>query len=286
MGNLKEHFNKNWKNYLIGILLIIVLFNVLIGGLLSMGTSNFGSQKSLNYEAQYDRAGSSYYYDSGNDALGEEERKVIKNANLDLETKNFDKAKEQIQSSIDAHDATILSQSQNTYSNDYKRIYYTIKVDSQKLDIFLDEIKTYAEVERINIYSNDVTGTYADYSDRLQRYQTQIQAYEAMLLRKDLEVEDEIQIQNRIDQLEDGIFSLQKRVTNIDEDVAYSQVQISLREEQSVLSELDFLGLKDGFKLFLESLEAGIKFILTILGFILPFAIIYAIYRGIKKLVK
>ena len=284
MVNVKNHFMRNWKNYLIGFLVLIVLYSSLIGVVMRGSMNAFDSAKSLE-SAQYNR-GSSNYYGGGSDVPEQEDRKVVKNANVDVESGNFDESKKQIEASIEAHDALVLSKRQSTYKDEYKRMYYTLKVEVEKLNIFLDEIKTYGDVNSFNVYVNDVTGAYVDYSNRLERYEGQIQRYESMLAKPNLEIEDEIDIQDRIDDLEDDIFSIKSRMANIEEDVDYSDVRITLREEESILSQVDFLGLKDGFSLFMQSLEAGIKFILVMVGFLLPFGLIYVLYRVIRRFSK
>lgn len=287
MGNFTKHMSNYWKNYVIAILIILLLGISVIG--------NFGGgYKSLSLtESSYDMAyqnkaaprGGIYYNDAGF-APEEEIRKVIKNANLNLETNNYDYSKTQLETSINAHSVLILNQYENKYRDDYRQSSYSFKVPSDKLDIFLSELKNYGEVQNFNVYTNDVTGTYADYSDRLERYNEQIVKYRLMLSKTDLKIEEEIQISQRIDNIEDSIFYLTKQINNIDEDVTYSDVTLSLREEPSVWSEIDFLGFKDGFKMFMESLEAGIQFILYVLGFVLPFAIIYGIYRLFRRFTK
>ena len=281
--DIGKHFKHNWKNYLIGILVVIVVFGGLLNalvGMSGMGTDTFS--KSLAYDAEYSR--NSYYYDDGGFAPDSDERKVIRNANMNLESDNYDVAKTNVDRSVIAHSVIVLSQTENKYKDDYRNSNYRFKVPSSSLDLFLEELKGYGEVQYYNVYSNDVTGTYADYSARLERKQLQIQRYEARLASGDMEVEDEISLLKTIDSLEDEIFSLNKRISNIDEDVTYSDVSLSLKEEPSVWSEIDFLGLKDGFKLFVASMEGAIRTILVLAGFLLPFVLIYGVYRGLRKL--
>jgi len=274
----QNHFQVNWKNYIIGVLAVLFLGTIFLQGVVSPYNQSFSSSKMTN-DMAYESAGyarNSYYYENDGFAPDVEQRKVIKNANLQLEVVDYDKAKAQIQNSINNYETIVLSENQQKYREDYRVVYYTIKIKSDNLDAFLEELKTYGEVENINVYTNDVTGSYTDYTQRVERYSSQIVKYEAML-KKDIKIEEEIQIQNRIDQLEDQIFYLQKRISTIDEEVAYSDVSLTLREKPSVLSEVDFLGLRDGFKLFMNSLQAGIQFILLLIGFILPFGIIWYI---------
>ncbi len=274
----KNYFKHNWKNYVIGFLAILFIGSFMLNSVSYLGTSSYDSLSAKSYDRN-----SIYYGSDESFAPQTEQRMVIKNANIYLETDDYVQSKSQTQSSINAHSVIVLSENERQYNDDYKVTDYKLKIPSEKLDMFLEELKTYGEVISINVYANDVTGTYADYTQRVLRYQEQIVKYEQML-QKETTIEEEIQLNTRIDQLENQIFSLNNQIAAIDEDVSYSEVYISLKEKPSTLSEIDFLGIKDGFKLFMDSLQNGIKFILFLLGFVLPFAIVYGLYRLIKRL--
>lgn len=280
----QNHFQSYWKNYVIGILAVLFLGTMFLQTIVSPYESSFSSKGYMANDMAYERAGSSsYYYQEGGFAPEVEDRKVIKNANLNLEADDYDKSKAQTQNSITKYEVLVLSENEYKYKDDYRTINYRLKINSDNLDAFLAEIKTYGEIQNLNVYTNDVTGSYTDYTARLERYNSQIKKYNSMLNDKDITITEEIQIQQRIDQLEDQIFYLQKRVDTIDEEVAYSDVSLNIKEKPSTLSEIDFLGLRDGFKLFMNSLEAGIQFILLLIGFLLPFGIVYGVYRLFRK---
>ncbi|MCA9460442.1 MAG: DUF4349 domain-containing protein, partial [Nanoarchaeota archaeon] len=170
--------------------------------------------------------------------------------------------------------------------NDYRSLNYNFKVPSEKLDLFLGELESYGEVISLNVNTNDQTGSYVDFKSRIERYENQMASYENMLLRGNMDIEDEIKIHKRIDQIEDSIFYLKKNIGSIDEQTLYSDVYLTLKEKESFFAEIDFIGIRDGFKLFLESLEFAIKVIFVLVGFLLPFGIIYMIYRLIKNIGK
>lgn len=284
-----DHTQKYWKNYIIGLLLVLVAISSL--GMLSNSISSFDSSIGYTNEAGYaqqDIARSSYYPGRGgsNAAPEEDERMIAKNANLQVETNSYHESVRNVDSLVESYSAIVMSQSENRYDDEYYRSQYSFKVESSKLDAFLNDLQDLGEVEYINVYSNDVTGAVIDLEKRFDRYQTQISRYEEMLTRDELTIEEEINIQNRIDSLEQSIAYLQERIQRQEEDVSYSDVSFSLIEKQSLLDELDFLGLKEGFKLFLTSLEFGIRFIVSIVGFIIPVALIYGAYRIGRRVMK
>jgi hypothetical protein len=246
------------------------------------------SISSLAYDSRESSkmASSSSYYSGGDSALYVEERKVIKNGNIDLETDNYDFSKNRIISLTDSYSAIVLSDSESRNNDDNRYSNMRVKINSEKIDKFLDELKNLGEVKSLNVYSNDVTGTYVDYTDRLNRYNEQIAKYNEMLESEKINIEEEVQVQQRIDQLEDQIYYMNERLGDLDEDISYSEVYISLSEKPSLLEQVDFLGFKDMAKQFLGALSAGWNILLNILGFIIPFVVLYFVYRIVRRFVK
>ncbi len=276
--DIKKHFKKNWQTYL-----IIGLLLVLIGNFFTYRPFHSDSENILGISKSYYRDSISNYKSSYYD--GEADEKKITTANINLESENYFNAKNSILNSIKAKEGIILNENEYEDNKGNKNIYINAKVPSNKLNLLLEELKNLAEVKSLNIIIDDVTKSYIDYSDRLNRYKEQIEKYKNML-KRNITVEDEIKIQNRIDQLEDQIFYLKKRVSEIDNDVEYSTLYISLKEKPSILENIDFLGFKDSIKLFLNSLDSAFRLIVGLIGFLLPFGIIYLVYKLIKKFSK
>lgn len=286
MNKIISHLQKHWKNYLIALLFLVVLSNLYVPQLMYQGVGTLTS-KSMVAEMAYDSgiARSAYYpYPSYGDSFAPdvEERMIIKNGNVNIETRDYDAAKNSIHNLIKANDGIILNENENEYNEEYRIASFQIKVDSTKFDSVIEQIQTYGDVLNVNVYSNDVTGTYTDYTERISRYESQIETYKKML-EKEANIEEEVQIQQRIDQLEDQIYYLSKSQSNLGEKVQYSELYISLKEKPSLISELDFLGIKDAFKVFLNALSNGIKMVLMVAGFILPFGLVYYGYRLVKR---
>lgn len=286
--DILKHTQKYWKNYVIGFLLVIIVISAL--GILSTSFQSMSSSFDSRAEsmiAQQDIMRSSYFPGSGSNAAPqEEERMIAKNANLRVETDSYHESIRKVESLSESHSAIVMSQSENKYNSNYYRAQYSFKVESSKLDTFLDDLQELGELESIIVYSNDVTGVVIDLEKRLERYSAQMSRYEEMLTRGELTIEDEINIQNRIDSLEQTMSYLQESIQRQEEDVSYSDVSFSLTQKQSLFDELDFLGLKEGLKLFLASLEFGIRFAVSIVGFIIPIALMYGAYIIGRRVVK
>ncbi|MFP4401875.1 MAG: DUF4349 domain-containing protein [Candidatus Nanoarchaeia archaeon] len=279
---ITNHIQTYWKNYVIGLLLVLVAFSALgmiSNSMNSLSSADLSSRNEAGY-AQQDMARSSYYPGGGSNAAPEEdERMIAKNANLNIESSEYHKSIREIDTLVESYSVIVMSEQESKYNDNYYRSTYNFKIESSQLDTFLNSLKELGEVQSINVYSNDVTGVVIDLQERLERYESQIQRYEEILTRNNLEIEEEINIQDRIDSLEQSIAYLQEQIQRQQEDVSYSDVYFTIQEKQSLIDELDFLGLRDGLKLFLDSLELGIRFVVSIAGFIIPIAVIYGVYR-------
>ena len=285
MNRFIQNIKKNYRDYLLG-LIIILLLGVVVFNTSYLGTSqSFDAMSRNNMEYSYSKSldvdGSGDYGGSN----GVVERKVIRNANLELETDKFDSTKSNVDILVGNYNAIILDSNERRYRDSSRRVNYRIKVNSNNLDEFLGHLKTYGEVENVRVYKQDVTDSFTDYTNRLNRYKTQITKYELMLTKPNLEIKEEIEIQIRIDQLEDNIFMLQNRINLIDKNVVYSMVNLNVREEESFSSKVDFVGFKDGVIEFVRSISSSVEFILVVFGFILPFLCIYGIYRIGKRII-
>lgn len=278
MNKIFKNLKENWLNYSIFGLLLIMVFGMLGSGFNSGGYM----AKSLANDIAYE---SSLYGGSRGFVADEVDRKVTKNGNLNLESNNYDSDKQNILSISEKYGVLILSNNERIDYEDYRSLSLNGKIDASKLEVYLDEVKKFGEVKYFNVYSNDMTEGYIDYSKRILRYEKQLEKYTLMLEKDNLEVKDEVEVQTRIDQIEDNLFYLKKNFNNLDERVVYSDVLISLNEERSVLDNVDFIDLDSGFKGFMGSLGAAIWVVIYVLGFVIPFVIVYGVYRLFKRFV-
>lgn len=290
MNKLYDNFKKYWKNYLIILLLLVIV----LGGYLnpfSVNTKGFMSSDSMMMATESSRgvASSSYFPPFYGDSVAPDaqERKITRNANLGLETDRFDSSRSSIINTFKAYDSIIMSESESRNQwNNIRSLNVNARIESDKLDALLEDLKQYGEITSLNVYSNDVTATYINYEERLDRYNAQIDRYKTMLERENLSIRDEIDIQTRLDQLEEQVGFIQRNFDSLEQRVEYSSVYLSLTEKPGTFDDLDFLGFTDSLKMFLNSLNTGLKYLVMILGFIIPFGVLYVVYRVFRRLSK
>lgn len=277
MNKILKNLKENWLNYSILFLLVVMIFGSSVG---NMGVSSFSSKSLAMNDAYY----GNNHYGSGF-APDVEDRKITKNGNLNLDSDNYNLSKENILTVSEKYSVIFLTNNEYSDKYNYKNLNLRGKVNAENLEVYLNEIKEFGEITSFEIYSSDVTESYVNYDERIKRYSNQLLRYVDML-NGEISVEDEIQVQKRIDELENQLFYLKKNFENLDERVVYSDVSIRLVEEKSIFHQVDFIDFKNGFKAFIESLGAALWFIVYVAGFVLPFVVIYGVYRLFRKFVK
>ena len=111
--------------------------------------------------------------------------------------------------------------------------------------------------------------------ERLSRYEAMYEEAE--------EVEDKIDLSDRIFNQERRIKYIEQRIENIDKDVSYSTVYVTITEEKCAYADISFIKLSDLVKGFLGSTSALIGFIFIILPWLVAVGLIWWIVRLVKK---
>lgn len=284
MKSLLDNIKNHWKNYLIGLLLVLIFFGGYFNPL-SISSSSYMTQGFDSVNQRF-AAESSYFpgHYGSNNAPSVEDRKVTKDANMNLESYEYYESKDKIMSAIESYEGLILSETESENTNrNTMTLSLNVLVDSKSLEVIVEDLKSYAEVKSVNIYTNDVTGSYINYESRLDRYTDQVQKYENMLDRDNLEVSEEIEITQRIDNLENQIYYIEQNQERLLEDISYSNLYISLSEKPNILEETDFLGLRDSVSMFLSALNNGLSFLIKALGFLIPFGVVFLVYKLARR---
>lgn len=281
MNKILRSLKENWLNYTVILLLVIMIFS-------SVGSNLFNNYSSYDSYESHRSAKSissgAMFYDSGF-SPDQIDRKITKNGNLKLESDNYNLAKENILTVSEKYSVILLTNNEHIDKYDYRTLQLTGKVNALELENYLTELKKFGEIDYFEIYSNDVTESYVNYDERINRYSNQLVKYESMLS-TEISFEEEIQVQRRIDELEDQLFYLKKNFDNLDERVVYSEVSVRLVEEKSVFDEVEFVDLENGFKAFISSLGAALWVVVYVAGFVIPFIVIFGIYRLFRKFIK
>ncbi len=268
----------------------------------SMDSSQLMNDSSgVEINAEWDGAGGSYYDndksaqevkpDSENDQVLND-RKLIKNVNLDVETKEFDALMAALEAQIQAMGGYIEnmeSYNGSSYSYDRNARYsnLTIRIPQNKLTSFLDTVSGICNVVRRSDSVDDVTLSYVDlesHRDALRTEQTRL----LELLEKAESLEDILTIEDRLTTVRYQLESMESQLRTMDNKVNYSTVYLRISEVQEltpVVEETTWERISGGF---LESLyDVGHGFLELFIWFIvnLPHLIVWAVIVTVVALV-
>lgn len=209
-----------------------------------------------------------------------QERKLIKEADLEWKTNSIDNTHQNISTLAKKFDAYIADD--NQYKDDYTITNrMTIKVPANKFDAFLNalnnDVKKY---DRKNIKVLDVTEEYVDVAARIKTKKELEQRY-LQILQKANQVEDILSVEAQLNIVRTDIEAAEARMKVLNHQISLSVINITFYETTS--APVGFFG-KIG-KSFLDGWNGILYFILGLISFwpfVLAIGAIVYFYRKRK----
>lgn len=240
-------------------------------------------------------------YDRSEEATSQvlERDKVISSYFMTLETLDFEKTKNELDSLIKKYKSFIdnsnISFIGSQYSKNYRSGDFSIRIPESNVDKFKDEIKNSGNVIYESINREDVTDFYSDSESRLKLVEAKEKRLLA-LLEKATNIEDIIAIESELTNTIYEKEQLKKSLKSVDENIEYVSLNLNIEEVRN-FSNTDrgnsSLGLrfknalKDSifaFKLALENFAIWMVFALPYILIILPiFILLIVIIKRRKK---
>lgn len=223
------------------------------------------------------------------------DRKIVKHSNLTLETKEFDTALELILSAILEQGGYIESQNTNGQSLTHRGAYYErsaaiqARIPADKLDSVTAVVGGIGNVTSKSENIDDITDSYFDSEARLKSLQLQEERLLEILAKAE-RLEDVISLERALSDVRYQIESLTATLRRMDSQVAYSYLNLSLREVveyQAVSSAPKTLGEKISAS-FKRSGEKLVWFFEAVLLFLiedLPLILIWIAIFGIAAFI-
>ncbi|MBO5094156.1 MAG: DUF4349 domain-containing protein, partial [Lachnospiraceae bacterium] len=224
-------------------------------------------------------------------------KKLIKNVDLDVETRQFDELIETINAEVERLGGYVENFNVSGYAGESARYgNMTARVPSEHLDGFIHQVGEQSNITYRNESVQDVTLTYVDLEAHKKSLLAERERLMELLGQAET-VTDLIEIEGRLSEVRYQIESMESQLRAIDNQVSYSTVYISISEvevftppaEVSAWDEI-VTGLKNNVQRVLDGLEdMGIELIIS-----LPFLIVWAVgififvllIRLIRKLLK
>ncbi|WEK52993.1 MAG: DUF4349 domain-containing protein [Candidatus Cohnella colombiensis] len=189
-----------------------------------------GSSEAAN-SAQYGGIGTIADANSGFD------RKVVYRANMVMKVEQFAKAEEQLLNLIHLGGAYVLEFSDSRNMNEVGA-NYVIKVPSSGFSSFLENLqKIEAKIER-DVTGSDVTEEYVDLGSRLKAKQT-VEERLLNFMDKATKSDDLLRYSNELANVQEQIEQIKGRMRYLDQNVAFSTVNLRLYQGAGAISSLE-----------------------------------------------
>ncbi len=198
-----------------------------------------------------------------------ENRKLIKNVELRMETTEFDASIGKIEASAGkfggyVEGSSISGVSVQEDSSSARSASYTIRIPSNKLDDYLKEAGTIGNIVSKQIMTEDVTSQYFDTEARLKSLKMQEERL-LELLKQTGSLKDVIEIEKELAAVRYEIEGLTTTLKRYDSLVDYSTIRIELIEVQSLTQNASTLGERIGatFKKSVTGISNGAQGLLV-----------------------
>ena len=165
--------------------------------------------------------------------VAQSNRKLIRTVDLEIQTKEFDTVLTSVQERVQELGGYVEQSSidsGSSYYSSYNRYsYLTVRIPSDKLDGFLENVKETANVTNISESTEDITLRYVDAESRKIALETE-QSRLLELLEKAEPVEAIITIESRLSEVRYQLESYTSQLRTFDNQVDYSTVHINIHE--------------------------------------------------------
>lgn len=158
-------------------------------------------------------------------------RKVIKTANLNLQTLDFDEFEAALNAKIAESGAYLqfADVSGTDYYGGKKSANYTIRVPEANLSFFLEGVEGIATVTNKTVGEEDVTLGYTDTETHIKTLEIEQERLLELLEKAD-DLEYIIRLEQRLSEVRYSIESYKSRLRNYDDKITYSTVKIYVYE--------------------------------------------------------
>jgi hypothetical protein len=158
-------------------------------------------------------------------------RKLIRNATVELEIVSFDNAVQKITALTNEEHGYVATTDSEKQANGKLRGHVVVKVLPENLDRFLQKIRNLGELKNQTLGTEDVTKAYFDTDARLKNARVMEQRLIDMLKTKTGKVSDLLQVEKEFGRMREEIEKMQGELKYWDSQVQFATVTISLAEK-------------------------------------------------------
>jgi len=210
------------------------------------------------------------------------DRKVITTSQITIEVNNFDKAMAKIDTITENYNGYI-ARSSSQIEDKYREGWITLRIPEEYFSNVFEELKTLGKVKSTNTNREDVTKRYIDLESRLKNKKAEEKRY-LEILEEAKNVEEILKVESYLSGTREEIDSLQGEINYLKNRVSYSTITIYLSEPKPISYEWGIKkAIETGIQAFMATIRAIIIGIFVFMPLIILAAILYFIYRAVKK---
>ena len=269
----------------------------------SVDSANPGFSEDVEYEAASGEANADGTANSGGTAKTETKQdstnritndKLIYNCSLAIDTLDYDASVKSIRDLIKKYNA-FLEKENETNDASYESYYYydeqkkgkkhhtytaTVRVPSKDYNSFLDETGSIGEVRNKSANVENISQQYYDLKAQLEVLETKYKRYLEML-KKATTTNDILQIENSITVVETQINQIKTQLNRYDNDVAYSFINITIKEVEKIEDEEQRGTVSNAFVDSWEKFADVIHGLFILFLYFLPYLLVLAVILAI-----
>jgi hypothetical protein len=153
----------------------------------------------------------------------------------------------------------------------------TISVPTAELDATLDRLAEIGEVHSRNASTDDVTAQYVDTESRVKTMQASVDRVRALMTQA-TKLGDVVALEAELSRRQADLEATQSQLAALEDSVALSPVDVQLSTDEQVLEEAeDDTGFLAGLQAGWTAFTGSVTVLLTLVGAILPFAVVAAL---------
>jgi hypothetical protein len=156
---------------------------------------------------------------------------IIRSAQLSLITKEFDKARANLEAILKRHHGYVGELKAGGSTGSGRTLNATLRVPADQLDATLTEVKTLGRVEAESQSGQDVTSQYVDLQARLSNARNTEQRLTELLRNRTGKLSDVLEVEQELDRVRGEIEQMEAERKNMSNQVSYATLNATIAED-------------------------------------------------------
>jgi anti-sigma factor RsiW len=156
---------------------------------------------------------------------------IIRTAQVSLITKEFDKARAQLEVILKRHRGYVGELKVNDTTGSGRTLTATLRIPADQLDATLTEVKTLGRVEAESQSGQDVTSQYVDLQARLSNARNTEQRLTDLLRNRTGKLSDVLEVEQELDRVRGEIEQMEAERKNMSNQVSYASLNATIAED-------------------------------------------------------